>query len=115
MIHGLAPVHPGEILREGFLAPMHLSAHTLARAIGVAPVQIERKHRIDPPYQKRRFVDLLYAQISLRAPDGGEAEDKEYDLKQLAKPIPSPADPAFEGEEQSDEPHPSAPPCFTCW
>jgi addiction module HigA family antidote len=45
MISQLAPVHPGEILREGFLAPLHLSPQTVARAIGVAPTQIERLTR----------------------------------------------------------------------
>ena len=32
----LAPVHPGEILREEFLTPMALSVYRLARAIGVS-------------------------------------------------------------------------------
>jgi len=31
----LAPIHPGEILREEFLAPYGLSANRLAQAIGV--------------------------------------------------------------------------------
>jgi addiction module HigA family antidote len=31
----LAPVHPGEVLSEEFLAPMGLSANALARRIGV--------------------------------------------------------------------------------
>jgi addiction module HigA family antidote len=49
MISAIAPVHPGEILREGFLAPMHLSTNTLARAIGVPPVRIERLTREEMP------------------------------------------------------------------
>jgi addiction module HigA family antidote len=32
----LAPVHPGEILREDFLTPMQLSVYTLAQAIKVS-------------------------------------------------------------------------------
>ena len=32
----LAPVHPGEVLREEFLTPMSLSVYRLARAIGVS-------------------------------------------------------------------------------
>lgn len=32
----LAPVHPGEILREEFLTPLALSVYRLARAIGVS-------------------------------------------------------------------------------
>jgi antitoxin HigA-1 len=31
----LAPVHPGEILREDFLKPMAISQYRLARALGV--------------------------------------------------------------------------------
>jgi addiction module HigA family antidote len=38
----LAPVHPGEILREEFLAPLKLSAGAVARAIGVPRTRVER-------------------------------------------------------------------------
>jgi len=33
----LAPVHPGEILREDFMAPLGLSINALARALRVPP------------------------------------------------------------------------------
>jgi len=33
----LAPIHPGEILREEFMKPHILSQNTLARALGVPP------------------------------------------------------------------------------
>jgi plasmid maintenance system antidote protein VapI len=33
----LAPVHPGEILREDFMAPSGLSINALARALRVPP------------------------------------------------------------------------------
>jgi addiction module HigA family antidote len=33
----LAPVHPGEILREDFMAPLKLSINALARALRVPP------------------------------------------------------------------------------
>lgn len=36
----LAPVHPGEILREDFLAPMGLSINALARALRVPPSHV---------------------------------------------------------------------------
>ena len=35
--HKLAPVHPGEILREDFMAPLKLSINALARALRVPP------------------------------------------------------------------------------
>jgi addiction module HigA family antidote len=38
----LAPVHPGEILREEFLSPLNLSAYAVAHAIGVPRTRIER-------------------------------------------------------------------------
>lgn len=41
MIHnGMRPVHPGEILREEFMAPLGLSANALARALHVTPARI---------------------------------------------------------------------------
>jgi addiction module HigA family antidote len=36
------PLHPGEILREEFLAPLSLSAGALARRMGVPRTRIER-------------------------------------------------------------------------
>jgi addiction module HigA family antidote len=33
--NGMRPIHPGEILREEYLGPMHMSANALAHAIGV--------------------------------------------------------------------------------
>ena len=38
----LAPVHPGEILREDFLMPMKLTPYAVARACGVPRTRIER-------------------------------------------------------------------------
>jgi addiction module HigA family antidote len=38
----LAPMHPGEVLREEFLAPLELSAGALARACGLPRTRIER-------------------------------------------------------------------------
>lgn len=36
------PIHPGEILREEFLAPLGLSAGALAKELGVPRTRIER-------------------------------------------------------------------------
>jgi addiction module HigA family antidote len=38
----LPPLHPGEILREEFLAPLRMSAGALARVCGVPRTRIER-------------------------------------------------------------------------
>ena len=42
MTKKLAPVHPGEVLREEFLLPMGMSAGIVARAVGVPRPRIER-------------------------------------------------------------------------
>lgn len=38
----IAPVTPGEILASDYLAPFGLTADELAKAIGVAPIQISQ-------------------------------------------------------------------------
>lgn len=40
MRSGMRPVHPGEILREEFMAPLGLSASALARSLNVPPNRV---------------------------------------------------------------------------
>lgn len=40
MAKKLPPIHPGEVLREEFMVPMHLSSNALARAIGVTSARV---------------------------------------------------------------------------
>ena len=40
MSEKLAPIHPGEVLREEFMAPLGLSSNALARALGVTAARI---------------------------------------------------------------------------
>jgi addiction module HigA family antidote len=42
MVKRLPSTHPGEILREEFLAPMDLTPYAVAKAIGVPRTRIER-------------------------------------------------------------------------
>lgn len=42
MTRKLEPMHPGEVLREEFLAPLQMSAGALARACGLPRTRIER-------------------------------------------------------------------------
>jgi len=42
MAKKLAPMHPGEVLREEFLFPLNLSAGALAKACGLPRTRIER-------------------------------------------------------------------------
>jgi addiction module HigA family antidote len=36
----IAPIHPGEVLREEFLVPLRLTAYALSKAIGVPQTRI---------------------------------------------------------------------------
>jgi addiction module HigA family antidote len=36
----LAPVHPGDVLREEFMIPLGLSAYAVAKALAVAPITV---------------------------------------------------------------------------
>ena len=45
----LAPIHPGEILREEFLSPLALSPYALAKAARVPRTRIERLVREETP------------------------------------------------------------------
>lgn len=50
MRNGMRPIHPGEVLREDFLAPLGMTAHALATALRVpAP-------RINDIVRERRTV-----------------------------------------------------------
>jgi addiction module HigA family antidote len=49
MAKKLAPVHPGEVLREDFLGPMNLTAYAVAAACGVPRTRIERLVREETP------------------------------------------------------------------
>jgi addiction module HigA family antidote len=42
MTRTLKPMHPGEVLREEFLVPLHMSPGALARACGLPRTRIER-------------------------------------------------------------------------
>jgi antitoxin HigA-1 len=45
MTKKLAPVHPGEVLREEFLIPMNLTPYAVAQALRVPRTRIERLAR----------------------------------------------------------------------
>ncbi|MCS0503608.1 HigA family addiction module antitoxin [Ancylobacter mangrovi] len=43
------PIHPGEILREEFLTPMHLTPYAVAKALHVPRTRVERLAREEAP------------------------------------------------------------------
>ncbi len=49
MAKRLAPVHPGEVLREDFLKPMKLTPYAVAAKLGVPRMRIERLGREETP------------------------------------------------------------------
>jgi antitoxin HigA-1 len=49
MAKKLAPVHPGEVLREEFLKPHGLTPYAVAAAIGVPRTRVERLAREETP------------------------------------------------------------------
>ena len=77
--NGMRPVHPGEILREDYLAPLNLSANALAKALSVpAP-------RINDVVRERRGITADTA-MRLARYFGGDARSwlnlqAAYDLR----------------------------------
>ena len=77
--NGMRPVHPGEVLREDYLAPLNLSANALAKALNVpAP-------RINDVVRERRGVSADTA-MRLARYFGGDARSwlnlqAAYDLR----------------------------------
>lgn len=75
----MRPIHPGEILREEFLAPMNMTAATLARLLNVPA------NRISAIVREERSVTADTA-LRLARYFGGSAEfwiklQTNYDLK----------------------------------
>ena len=80
-VNRMRPVHPGEVLREDFLAPLGLSVNALALALGVPATRI---HEI---VKERRSVTADTA-ARLARYFGGDAASwlsllETYDLKTL--------------------------------
>ena len=77
--NGMRPVHPGEVLREDFLAPLGMSANALAKALNVpAP-------RINDVVRERRGISADTA-MRLARYFGGDARSwlnlqAAYDLR----------------------------------
>ena len=81
----MRPIHPGEILREEFLAPLEMSAHALAMALHVpAP-------RINDIVRERRAVTtdtaLRLARYFGTTPQFWLNLQSSFDLKQAASQL----------------------------
>ncbi|MFM0060624.1 HigA family addiction module antitoxin [Paraburkholderia phytofirmans] len=75
----MRPVHPGEVLREDFLAPLGMTTNALANALRTALSKIE------DVVHERRELDAVLA-LRLARYFGGDAESwlnlqRDFDLK----------------------------------
>lgn len=83
--NGMRPIHPGEILREDFLAPLDMSPHALSKALHVPPA------RVNDIVLERRGVTPDTA-LRLARYFGGDARSwlnlqQAYDLKMAEKDV----------------------------
>lgn len=75
----LPPIHPGEILREEYLAPLDMSAGALARRLGVPRTRIERLMREETPVTTDTALRL--AKFFRTTPEFWMNMQAGYDLK----------------------------------
>ncbi|RQW23307.1 addiction module antidote protein, HigA family [Rhodobacteraceae bacterium CH30] len=80
--NGMRPIHPGEILREEYLAPLGMSAHALSLALHIPA------SRVNDIVRERRGITVDTA-MRLARYFGGDAQSwlnlqTVYDLKQAA-------------------------------
>jgi len=78
-INGMRPVHPGEVLREDYLAPLGMTPHALSKALKVPPA------RVNDIVLRRRGITPDTA-LRLARYFGGDAQSwlnlqQAYDLK----------------------------------
>lgn len=98
----LAPIHPGEILREEFMKPRDLSQNALARALNVPPRRIneivleKRSITADTALRLARYFGTtaemwtgLQADYDLRLARYEKEKQIERDVEPLAVMIPA--------------------------
>lgn len=78
--NGMRPIHPGEILREEYLAPLSMTAHALSQALHIPA------SRVNDIVRERRGITVDTA-MRLARYFGGDAQSwlnlqTVYDLKQ---------------------------------
>ncbi|OEZ56897.1 HigA family addiction module antitoxin [Duganella sp. HH105] len=83
MTNKMRPIHPGEILREEFLAPLGMTPHALSKALHVTP------SRVNDIFNEKRGVTADTA-LRLARYFGGDPQSwlnlqQAYDLKVAAK------------------------------
>jgi addiction module HigA family antidote len=85
MKNSMRPIHPGEVLREEFLAPFDLSANRLAQAIGVPT------NRVTELVAERRSMTadtaLRLAVVFNTSPEFWMNLQQAYELRSTAKDL----------------------------
>lgn len=79
----IPPVHPGEILREDYLAPLNMSAGTLAKRLNVPRTRIERLAAEHSPVTPDTALRL--ARFFRTSPEFWMNMQASYDLKKEAE------------------------------
>ncbi|MGO9200417.1 MAG: HigA family addiction module antitoxin [Limisphaerales bacterium] len=101
-VNKLAPIHPGEILREEFMRPHGLSQNALARALNVPPRRVneivleKRAITADTALRLARFFGTsaemwtgLQADYDLRLARYAKERQIERDVEPLAAFVPA--------------------------
>jgi addiction module HigA family antidote len=78
----LPPIHPGEILREEYLVPLHMSAGALAKKLHVPRTRIERLATEQAPVTTDTALRL--AKFFRTTPEFWMNMQASYDLKTTA-------------------------------
>ncbi|MEJ2125728.1 MAG: HigA family addiction module antitoxin [Alphaproteobacteria bacterium] len=81
----LAPVHPGEILREEFLVPLDMSPYALAVACHVPRTRIERLAREETPVTTDTALRL--ARYFGTTPEFWLGLQTRFDLEKASHPL----------------------------
>lgn len=79
----MPPVHPGEILREDYLAPLNMSAGALAKRLNVPRTRIERLAAEHSPVTPDTALRL--ARFFRTSPEFWMNMQASYDLKKEAE------------------------------
>ena len=81
----MRPIHPGEVLREEFLAPLEMTPHALAIRLRVTPSRINEIVRGERPVTIETALRL--ARFFNTTPEFWMNLQQTYDLKTLPKPL----------------------------
>jgi len=83
--NNMRPIHPGEVLREEFLALLEITPHALAMQLRVTPSRINEIVREERPVTIETALRL--ARFFNTTPEFWMNLQQAYELKSLPKPL----------------------------